>query len=141
MIRFALICGNGHGFEAWFGTGRDYENQVEAHAIACPACGSAEVKKVPMAPALLRGTSKPAAESQASPARKKTYTFLKDLRAHLTANAEHVGPAFAEEARAIHYGETEARSIYGEASREEAKALNDEGIPAMPLPPLPEDHH
>ena len=59
----------------------------------------------------------------------------------LQANAENVGPAFPEEARKIHYGETEARSIYGEASVEEASELRDEGIPALPLPPLPEDHN
>ena len=67
--------------------------------------------------------------------------FLKDLRAHLEANAEHVGRAFPEEARKLHYGERAAGSIYGEASLEEAKALHEEGIPAVPLPPLPEDHN
>ena len=77
----------------------------------------------------------------ASAERKKTYAFLKDLRAHLEANAEHVGPAFPEEARKMHYGEAAARSIYGEASLEEAKALHEEGIPAVPLPPLPKDHN
>jgi hypothetical protein len=73
--------------------------------------------------------------------RKKTYAFLKGLRAHLEANAEHVGAAFPEEARKMHYGETETRSIYGEASLEEAKALHEEGIPAVPLPPLPKDRN
>ena len=75
------------------------------------------------------------------PSASKTYAFLKDLRAHLEANAEHVGPAFPEEARKMHYGESEARSIYGEASLEEARALKEEGIPAVPLPPLPKDHN
>jgi hypothetical protein len=87
-----------------------------------------------------RGRAEPA-ESREVAARKKTYAILKDLRAHLEANAEHVGPAFPEEARKMHYGETEARSIYGEATLEEAKALAEEGIPAVPLPPLPEDHN
>jgi hypothetical protein len=140
MIRFALTCGKGHGFEAWFGSGAVYEEQVAARAIACPACGSAEVRKAPMAPAVFRGKSR-SAESRTSPERKKTYAFLKDLRAHLTANADDVGPTFPEEARKIHYGEAEARSIYGEASLEEAKMLKEEGIPAVPLPPLPEDHN
>ncbi len=73
--------------------------------------------------------------------RKKTYAFLKGLRAHLEANAENVGPTFPEEARKMHYGEVETRSIYGEASLEEARSLHEEGIPAVPLPVLPEDHN
>jgi hypothetical protein len=98
------------------------------------------VKKAPMAPAVRRSRPAPP-ESVAAGDRKKTYAVLKDLRAHLEANAEHVGSAFPEEARKLHYGERAAGSIYGEASLEEAKALHEEGIPAVPLPPLPEDHN
>jgi hypothetical protein len=140
MIRYALTCDKGHGFEAWFGSGSDYDVQVEAGGVVCPACGSAEVSKAPMAPAVRRSRAEPA-ESPARSERRQTYALLKDLRAHLKANAEHVGPAFPEEARKMHYGEAEARSIYGEASIEEAEALRDEGIPAVPLPPLPEDQN
>ena len=140
MIRFALTCDRGHDFDAWFGSGDSYDEQIEARAVTCPCCGSAAVMKAPMAPAVKRG--RPAASESAGPGdRKKTYAFLKGLRAHLEANAEHVGHAFPEEARKMHYGESEARSIYGEASLEEAKALHEEGIPAVPLPVLPEDHH
>ncbi len=138
MIRYALTCGRGHDFEAWFSSSSDYDIQVEAHAVTCPSCGSADVKKAPMAPAVKRrrtGAEEPAAT------RRQTYAFLKNLRAHLKENAEHVGPAFPEEARKMHYGETEPRSIYGEATREEAEALLEEGIPAVPLPLLPEDHN
>jgi hypothetical protein len=141
MIRFALICDRGHDFDAWFGSGDSYDEQIEARAVSCPCCGSAEVKKAPMAPAVKRSRPPTPAQSPAAGDRKKTYAFLKGLRAHLEKNAEHVGPAFPEEARKMHYGESEARSIYGEASLEEAKALHEEGIPAVPLPPLPEDHN
>jgi hypothetical protein len=140
MIRFALICDRGHDFDAWFGSGDAYDEQARARAVVCPCCGSAEVKKAPMAPAVRRGTAEPAEPLEVAQ-RKKTYAFLKDLRAHLEANAEHVGPAFPEEARKMHYGEAEARSIYGEASLEEARALKEEGIPAVPLPPLPKEHN
>ena len=140
MIRFALICDRGHDFDAWFGSGDAYDEQVEARAVTCPSCGSAEVRKAPMAPALRRGQPAPS-ESFGNAERKNTYALLRDLRAHLEANAEHVGPAFPEEARKMHYGETEARSIYGEASLEEARALREEGIPAVPLPSLPEEHN
>jgi hypothetical protein len=140
MIRFALTCDQGHGFDAWFSSGASYDEQVEARALACPACGSVHVRKAPMAPAVLRGKARPAA-APAETKRKRTYAFLKDLREHLKANADDVGRAFPEEARKMHYGEAEARSIYGEASAEEAKALHEEGIPAVPLPALPEDHN
>ena len=141
MIRFARICDCGHDFDAWFGSGDSYDEQLEARAVSCPCCGSAEVKKAPMAPAVKRPRTPTPAQSPAAGDRKKTYAFLKGLRAHLEKSAEHVGPVFPEEARKMHYGESEARSIYGEASLEEAKALHEEGIPAVPLPPPPEDHN
>jgi hypothetical protein len=94
-----------------------------------------------MAPAVKRGRGKAPAPPSLSDNRRRTYAVLKNLREHLKANAEHVGPAFAEEARKMHYGEAEERSIYGEATREEAITLAEEGIPALPLPPLPEDHN
>lgn len=141
MIRFALHCERGHAFEAWFSSGSACEEQVEARAVMCPACGSARVVKAPMAPAVLRGRGKKALEARAERERKQAFALVQDLHAHLKANADNVGPAFPEEARKIHYGEAEARSIYGEASAEEAKALHEEGIPVLPLPKLPEDHN
>ena len=141
MIRYALTCGNGHDFEAWFGSIGDYDVQVEARAVVCPCCGSADVKKAPMAPAVRRGRAERSNAGTSNDERRRTYAFLKNLRDHLKENAENVGPAFPEEARKMHYGETEARSIYGEATREEAIELKEEGIPAVPLPPLPEDHN
>jgi len=139
VIRFALACERGHEFDAWFASGHAYEDGARAHAVVCPSCGSTAVRKAPMAPAVKRRREAPKLRETSE--RKKTYAFLKGLRDHLQANAENVGPAFPEEARKIHYGETEARSIYGEASVEEASELRDEGIPALPLPPLPEDHN
>jgi hypothetical protein len=141
MIRYALTCDKGHDFEAWFGSSGDYDVQIEACAVTCPCCGSVDVTKAPMAPAVRRGQREQPSVGPSSGESHRTYAFLKNLRAHLKENAEHVGPAFADEARKMHYGEAEARSIYGEATREEASALKEEGIPAVPLPPLPEDHN
>jgi len=142
MIRFALACDRGHGFDAWFSSGDSYDEQIEAQAIVCPTCGSSHVKKAPMAPAVLRGKAKETeSESPAAGERKQTYAFLKGMRNYLKENADDVGKAFPEEARKMHYGEAEARNIYGEASVDEAKALHEEGIPALPLPKLPEEHN
>jgi hypothetical protein len=142
MIRFALQCDQGHSFDAWFSSGDSYEEQIEAGVIVCPDCGSVHVEKAPMAPAVLRGKgdSKPAERPDQSE-RRKSYAFLKGLKEHLKANADDVGRSFPEEARKIHYGESEARNIYGEATTDEANSLHEEGIPVLPLPPLPEEHN
>jgi hypothetical protein len=140
MIRFALICDQGHRFDAWFASGGAYEDQVKADTVLCAQCGSRAVRKAPMAPAVKRVRQK-RREAREVKERKETYALLKDLRDHLKANAENVGPAFAEQARKMHYGEAVSRSIYGEASLEEAQSLQEEGIAAVPLPLLPEDHN
>jgi hypothetical protein len=141
MICFALVCDQGHGFDAWFASGDAYEVQATARAVFCPDCGSHAVK-APMAPAVKKGRLDASRDPDPRLGeRKKTYAFLKGLRAHLAANAENVGPTFPEEARKMHYGEVETRSIYGEASLAEARSLHEEGIPTVPLPLLPEDHN
>lgn len=151
MIRFALSCEEGHEFDAWFASGSACDEQIEAGVILCPACGSGGVRKAPMAPAVLKrrgraGKASPRTETQQADGvneaeQRQTYAFLRGLKQHLKANADDVGKAFAREARKMHFSEAEERSIYGEATLEEAKALNEEGIPAFPLPKLPEDHN
>jgi hypothetical protein len=140
MIRFALVCDRDHAFDAWFTSGDTYERQAGTRAVVCPSCGSRSVRKAPMAPAVKR-RRREASEAREPDQRKRTYAFLKGLRAHLQANAENVGPAFPDEARKMHYGEAETRSIYGEASLDEALSLREEGVPAVPLPLLPEDQN
>lgn len=149
MICYALKCGAGHEFDAWFSSGDSFDEQTEAEAILCPECGRADVVKAPMAPAVLRGRSKsPQREAELAPCETQTaepveqaYAFVTGFREHLKATADDVGDKFAEEARKMHHGETEERSIYGKATVDEAKALIEEGIPALPLPKLPEDHN
>ena len=149
MIRYSLTCDAGHQFDAWFSSGDSFNEQSEAEVIRCPECGSADVRKAPMAPAVLRGGRKsqesagplaPAPPEAPAPERQ-TYAFLKGLREHLKANADNVGTKFAAEARKMHDGEAEERNIYGEATVDEVKLLYEDGIPALPLPKLPEDHN
>ena len=162
MIRYALHCEQGHDFESWFASSEAYDKQVKRKLVTCPACGSPKVEKAIMAPRLARtdkgrsntaeAVEAPAMPAPASPDPKAPVAMispqerefrqkLKELRDHLTKNAEHVGPRFPEEARKMHYGEIEHRSIYGEASPDEAKELFDEGIEFHPLPVLPEDRN
>jgi hypothetical protein len=143
MIRYALTCEEGHGFDAWFGSADAYDEQAKDGAVLCPSCGSVRVRKAPMAPYVARRRSEPASASgpQRAAERPKTYAMLKKLRAALTANSDYVGPKFPEEARKIHYDETPSRAIHGEATLKEAEALNEEGVPVWPLPPLPEEQN
>jgi hypothetical protein len=157
MIRYALVCDKGHDFESWFADSAAYDEQAKRKLIACPHCGSAKVEKAIMAPRLA-GSRKGAmpAESPAaapekpqekapvamlSPQERELRTKLKELRDHLTQNADNVGPKFPEEARKMHYGEIEHRSIYGEATPDDAKALAEEGIEFHPLPILPDERN
>jgi hypothetical protein len=161
MIRYALVCDNAHTFESWFADSAAYEKQAKRALVTCPQCGSAKVGKAIMAPRLSTAKKRKAAAetstsdapasvptvdahtpvAMVSPQEREFRTKLKELRDHLLKSADHVGPKFPEEARKMHYGETEHRSIYGEASPEEAKALVEEGIEVHPLPVLPEERN
>ena len=160
MIRYALICQQGHQFESWFQDSAAYDKQAKRGLVSCPHCGSAKVEKAIMAPRLsstarTRGkpikapetapettpAPAPAPVAMISPQEQEIRAKLKELRDHLTKNADNVGAKFPEEARKMHYGETEHRSIYGVASPEEAKELSEEGIEFHPLPSLPDERN
>ncbi|MCP4385973.1 MAG: DUF1178 family protein [Hyphomicrobiales bacterium] len=147
MIRFALRCANEHDFEAWFRSGDDYDRSAAQNEVACPVCGEVRVEKALMAPALGGSNAVSKTDDQkvqlaaADPREKALRSALRELREKIVERADYVGDKFADEARKIHYEEVEPRGIYGEASSEEAKALNDEGIEFHPLPPLPEDNN
>jgi hypothetical protein len=131
MIHFSLRCAKGHEFEGWFRDGATYDKQAKAGKVACPECGSVKIEKAPMAPRLATTSSK----AELSPAEMRK--ALVALRRHVETNCKYVGPRFAEEARKIHYGETEAKPIYGESTSDEAKALTDEGIAIGRIPWIP----
>ena len=133
MIIFDLRCApNGHVFEAWFGSGEDYEAQKARGLVSCPLCGSGEVEKAPMAPAV--GAKGNRADGQPPAQVKALLGQLAEAQKEMLKQSEHVGPRFADEARAIHLGETEARAIHGQATPAQADELRDEGIPVSPLP-------
>jgi len=136
MIRYALQCDGGHGFEAWFGTSADYDDQAARGLLSCPVCGSAEVRKQIMAPAV-RGTKAQAAPDIGAQQHQMMMEAMGAVRAHVEANFDYVGDSFATEARAIHEGRSEERSIYGEATPVQARALIADGIQVAPLPPAP----
>ena len=160
MIKYALVCERKHNFEIWFSDSGDYDKQRKRGLVTCPVCNSKKIEKAIMAPALGRGARKrgarieapmPAAETPSAPSPEQVAMIspqeqefrakLKELRDHLTANADNVGKKFPEEARKMHYGEAEHGSIYGEASPDEAKELLDEGIEFHPLPILPDERN
>lgn len=138
MIRYALTCDHDHGFEAWFASSADYETQAERGLVECPACGSAEIRKQIMAPAI-SGTKKTAAPDVAAKMQTMMMEAAREVRAHVEENFDYVGDAFAREARDIHEGRSEKREIYGEATPAEVKKLKDDGVPCAPLPAAPPD--
>lgn len=160
MIRYSLDCEKGHTFESWFADSAAYDKQAKRKLVTCPHCGSAKVEKAIMAPRVATSKKRdkvqapaeaaapetsapetPASVAMVSPQEQEFRAKLKELRDHLLKNADHVGNKFPEEARKMHYGEIEYRSIYGVASPEEAAELVEEGIDVHPLPVLPEERN
>jgi hypothetical protein len=157
MILYRLRCSKGHEFESWFKDSKTYERQEKKSMVGCAVCGDAKVARAPMAPRLGKGSKRPeveveapvAAPAPASPPEhrqvaalakhmpKELRDALLKVREQVEKNCEHVGDKFAEEARKIHYGESDKRGIYGETSDEEAEALADEGIEFGRLPWIP----
>ena len=137
MIRYALKCDQAHAFEAWFGSSTDYDDQAARGLVECPFCGSHAVEKAIMAPAVNGARKADPASDVAAKMQTMMMAAAREVRAHVEANFDYVGDAFAGEARAIHEGRSEDRGIYGEASPAEIKALKDDGIQIAPLPPAP----
>ena len=144
MIVYELRCSAGHGFEAWFRNSQAYDQQHEAHQIACPICGVEDVSKAPMAPRI--GRSRKSAPAKNAPPSETGHgqmtheqmrmvmTKIAELNQHIASTCDYVGKDFPEEARKIHYGETEHREIYGEATPKEAADLHEEGIAVASVP-------
>ncbi len=145
MIVYDLACTHGHRFEGWFGSSADYEYQHARGLLACPACGVSEVSKAPMAPAvpakgnqrqevLAPEPARPMANMPMPPQVQQALAALAKAQAEALKNSTWVGGKFAEESRAMHYGEREEAPIHGQATLAEAKALIEEGVPVAPLP-------
>jgi hypothetical protein len=131
-----LQCTHRHAFEGWFGSEDDFQAQLERGLVECPICGDTAIGKLPSAPRLNLGAQPAPTAKQdvaAMPDASLQAAWLKMVR-HVMTNTEDVGERFAEEARRIHYGESEERGIRGQASRKETEALLDEGIGVLPLP-------
>ena len=161
MIRYALGCDNAHAFESWFPSSEAFESQRARGLVTCPVCDSGAVEKQIMAPAIARqdkATARAPVPSESRPALPEApaasqpmallseetqamRAMLRAFREHVTRTAENVGPRFADEARKMHHGEIEHRSIYGEANAIEARELLEEGIEVHPLPMLPNERN
>ena len=157
MILYRLRCSKGHEFESWFKDSKSYERQEKKSLIGCAVCGDAKIERAIMAPRLGKGGTKVEAEmpagAGAGPRRRRRNssrwrpwpgtcprncaTPCSRCASEVEKNCEHVGDKFAEEARKIHYGESDKRGIYGETTEQEAEALAEEGIEFGRLPWVP----
>ncbi|MEQ8412637.1 MAG: DUF1178 family protein [Erythrobacter sp.] len=155
MIVFDLHCEAGHRFEGWFGSSTDFDSQCQRGLVTCPECGSGDIAKAPMAPAVPAKGNSACAQLREQPARnieapsdggqtvsnremsaevQAAMKHLATVQAKVLEKSRWVGDAFTEQSRAMHYGERDAAPIYGSASLGEAKELIDEGVPVTPLP-------
>jgi len=145
MIRYTLKCSEDHSFESWFRAADNFDSQRARNLISCPLCGDTDVQKSLMAPRVTTARKKATPEEQIkapptpvetpkSPDPQQMEKAIADMRAHVEETSDYVGMEFVDEARKMHDGETETRSIYGEAKAEDAQKLVEEGIPVIPLP-------
>lgn len=159
MILYTLQCAEGHRFESWFPSSASYESQRARQLVNCPTCGSATVEKAVMAPSVARtdkahaGKAGASGEPDAAPSAAvpalammsqpevELRDLMRKLREHVEKTSDYVGGGFADLARKMHHGEVEHRSIYGEATAEEVKALHEDEIEVFPLPTLPDDRN
>ncbi len=131
MIRYALACVGEHEFEAWFSNAAAYDAQRKKKLVECPVCGSVDVRKQIMAPAVRASGEK---SGKVSTPEAEAAQAVGRIRQHIAETHDYVGEKFADEARAMYYGETEHRPVWGEVTPDTAKELHEEGVPAMPLP-------
>ena len=156
MIKYQLICNQNHEFEGWFQCSAAYDEQAANGLLRCPLCDSDQVKRALMTPSLASPKQRKSVASQAghaaTPDRASVMQAeqvqaygaalaeLRQLRQKIVKNCRDVGDNFAEVARKIHYGESEAEGIYGQATQEERESLKDEGIEIFDMPWVPSDH-
>jgi hypothetical protein len=135
MIKYALVCDQGHAFEGWFSTSSDFDDQRGRDLVECPICGSRAVSKQIMAPAVAGTRAQTGGVDTTPKMRAMMMEAMGRVRAHVEENFDYMGDRFAKEARAIHEGHSEERGIYGEATPKEVQDLVRDGVPVAPLPP------
>jgi len=131
---FNLHCDNDHAFEGWFASAEAFDTQLAAGQVACPLCESTAITKALSAPRINLGAEAPQRQATAMPTQEQMQALFMKMAREIVAGTEDVGERFAEEARRIHYKEAQERGIRGVTSRNEAEALEEEGIQVMPLP-------
>ena len=151
MIHYQLRCAADHGFDGWFKDSAAFEAQSRRGLVICPECGDTRGNRALMAPAIgrkrvtLDAAAAPEPAPKPEPVPEKVGAVMPDqvravlqrIRAEVERTSDYVGPGFAEEARRIHRGESEKRSIYGESTPEQAESLADEGIEVARIPWVP----
>lgn len=147
MIKYALACEKSHSFESWFPDSESFERLARRGLVVCPECDSTRVAKALMAPAVL-GAKKAQMPAEAAPPanvalfderQQRLRELAKELRQEIMAKTDDVGRRFPDEARAIHAGDAPVRSIRGQATVEEAKALLEDGVGVLPIPHVPDE--
>lgn len=133
MIVFDLVCEHDHEFEGWFKDAAEFVAQQNTGLLTCPVCGTDNIVKVPSASHISIG-NKDKQLAELANLQQEAAALVNKITDYVTKNFEDVGEEFAQVARKMHYGQEDERNIYGSASMEEARELNEEGIDIFPLP-------
>jgi hypothetical protein len=141
VINYSLVCDRSHKFDGWFASAAAYDEQKRRGLVTCPICTTTAVEKALMAPSVARSSDERVSLSIGHPQHRQLREAMMALREKVVAEADYVGDRFADEARKIHFGEVDARGIYGEATREEVAALIEDGVDFLPLPAGKEEHN
>ena len=159
MIRYTLRCDRGHTFESWFKDSQAFDALSDGGHLACPSCGSSEVGKALMAPAVRTSRMRTPAPAEAVPAQviapaeeanppsteaermAQLRGLMREMHKRMVDHSTDVGPAFADEARKMHEGVSDEKAIRGTASKDDVRALLEDGIDILPMPTLPDEHH
>lgn len=140
MVIYDLSCADGHKFEGWFKQPDNFTDQLENSMLSCPVCGSVNIRKLPTASHIRTGTARESVnKSQEIHNDASLVEAMQSLRTHIDENFNNVGAQFPEEARKMHYGESEEKQIRGTATQDEVRSLAEEGIDAFPLPEISAD--
>lgn len=140
MIIYDLECGSHHRFEGWFKNANEFTEQQASGLVACPVCGSEEVRRIPSASHIAKSnTDRVMSHTDSFQEEATRHQVIKLFHDYINHHFDDVGAKFAEQAKKMHYGEIEERNIRGTATKDEIKELRDEGVATVQLPPAPYD--
>ena len=140
MIKYNLKCENEHEFESWFSNSEEFEKLNQRDLLECIYCSSKKIKKSIMAPMVSYSEKNIKQIKEISKDFKRHKEQLLNLRKFIENNFDYVGKDFSKKVREIYYDKKSNKAIYGTASPDERKELEEEGIDLLSIPWVDKDN-